>query len=46
MTIIEGSVDKETIQKYIESQHEHVDVNHFKIEDDFQSLQQSTGFSR
>ena len=32
-----GSVDKETIRKYIESQHEHVDVNHFKIEDEFQS---------
>jgi putative transposase len=33
-----GSVDKETIQRYISSQFEQGDANHFKIEDDeFQS---------
>ena len=33
-----GSVTKETVQKYIESQLEQGDVNHFKIEgDEFQS---------
>ena len=31
-----GSVTKETIQKYIENQSEQ-DVNHFKVEDEFQS---------
>ena len=32
-----GSVTKETVQKYIESQFEQGDSNHFKIEDEFQS---------
>ena len=32
-----GSVTKETIQKYIENQLAQGDVNHFKIEDEFQS---------
>ena len=32
-----GSVTKETVQSYINNQFEQGDVNHFKIEDEFQS---------
>ena len=32
-----GSVTKDTIQQYISNQSEQGDVNHFKIDDDFQS---------
>ena len=32
-----GSVTKDTIQQYISNQTEQGDVNHFKIDDDFQS---------
>ena len=32
-----GSVTKETVQKHIESQFEHGDQKHFRVEDEFQS---------